>query len=117
MNFIIVRAREKLVPGLYIFFHENICHCASSSNFIIYRTGRYARRYDRLTSPLMFLQWWRICLDEGQMVDSAVKHSSQIAKCLASVNRWAVTGTPIQKTVEGEKRYIFIHIYIFKIEF
>ncbi|XP_026471462.1 E3 ubiquitin-protein ligase SHPRH-like isoform X2 [Ctenocephalides felis] len=76
-------------------FYHSSCSGETSS-----RTGRYARRYDRLTSPLMFLQWWRICLDEGQMVDSAVKHSSQIAKCLASVNRWAVTGTPIQKTVE-----------------
>lgn len=46
-------------------------------------------------SPLLNVNFWRLCLDESQMViDMTTKHA-QIISDLSAVHRWAVTGTPI----------------------
>ncbi|XP_037029986.1 E3 ubiquitin-protein ligase SHPRH-like [Bradysia coprophila] len=51
-------------------------------------------------SPLLRMNFWRVCLDESQMVsDMRTKHSILISD-LSAVHRWAVTGTPIQTTLD-----------------
>lgn len=50
-------------------------------------------------SPLLNLNFWRLCLDESQMViDMKTKHA-QLISDLSAVHRWAVTGTPIETSL------------------
>ena len=50
-------------------------------------------------SPLLQVQWWRICLDEAQMVHDTQSKGSIMASELWRVNGWCVTGTPISNSI------------------
>lgn len=64
------------------------------------REMRHARKYERPRSPLMQMLWWRVCLDEAQMVESGVTAAARVACRLPRVHSWAVSGTPLRKNVE-----------------
>ncbi|TKA27788.1 hypothetical protein B0A50_04889 [Salinomyces thailandicus] len=64
------------------------------------RNMRHARKFERKRSPMVQLQWWRICLDEAQMVESGVSAAARVACRLPRVHSWAVTGTPLRKDVQ-----------------
>ncbi|KAH8302155.1 hypothetical protein KR044_003310, partial [Drosophila immigrans] len=64
------------------------------------RQLRYEQRYMRPSSPLLMVNWWRVCLDEAQMVESTTSLAAEMVSQLPAVHRWAVTGTPIQKTID-----------------
>ncbi|KAM8710593.1 hypothetical protein ACLKA7_017248 [Drosophila subpalustris] len=64
------------------------------------REMRYEQRYMRPSSPLLMVKWWRVCLDEAQMVESNTSKAAQMVSNLPAVHRWAITGTPIQKTID-----------------
>lgn len=64
------------------------------------RNMRHARKFERKRSPLVQVQWWRICLDEAQMVESGVTAAARVACRLPRVHSWAVTGTPFRKGVQ-----------------
>ncbi|XP_070568700.1 E3 ubiquitin-protein ligase SHPRH-like [Ptychodera flava] len=64
------------------------------------RRFRHAKRYMAVPSPITAVQWWRVCLDEAQMVECATTKAAEMALRLSAVNRWCVTGTPIQKGME-----------------
>ena len=64
------------------------------------RDMRRAPKFKRKRSPLVRIQWWRICLDEAQMVDSGVTAAARVACRLPRVHSWAVSGTPLRKNVE-----------------
>ncbi|XP_055374394.1 E3 ubiquitin-protein ligase SHPRH isoform X2 [Condylostylus longicornis] len=61
---------------------------------------RNSKKYMRMESPLLKVIWYRVCLDEAQMVESSNTKASQMVKLLPAVHRWAITGTPIQKSLE-----------------
>jgi len=63
------------------------------------KTFRKARRRRSAPSPLMDIEWWRIVIDEAQMAESSTAHAARMCQLLKTRNRWAVTGTPINKTV------------------
>lgn len=61
------------------------------------RDLRKEKRFKSRKSPLILISWWRVCLDEAQMIESGVSHAAQVARRIPRVNAWAVTGTPIRK--------------------
>ena len=48
-------------------------------------------------SPLTEISWWRVCLDEAQMVESGVSAAATVARLIPREIAWAVTGTPLRK--------------------
>lgn len=64
------------------------------------RARRNPRKYHRPRSPLTQLSWWRVCLDEAQMIESGVSKAATLARLLPRVNAWGVTGTPVKDSVE-----------------
>lgn len=45
-------------------------------------------------SPLMLCQWWRVVLDEVQMVSSGASRSFKTAALIPRFHSWGVSGTP-----------------------
>ncbi|KAF5701123.1 hypothetical protein FGLOB1_10383 [Fusarium globosum] len=64
------------------------------------RSRRHARVYDRPKSPLVQISWWRICLDEAQMIESGYSQAAKVARILPRINAWGITGTPVKNDVE-----------------
>ncbi|CAF9904360.1 MAG: hypothetical protein ALECFALPRED_007533 [Alectoria fallacina] len=58
-------------------------HYAETPN----RSLRHAKRYEERLSPLTQIHWWRVVLDEAQMV----------AKLIPRDIAWCVSGTPVKK--------------------
>jgi len=61
------------------------------------RNLRGRPRAEAPKSPLTQISWWRVCLDEAQMVESGVSSAAQVAMRIPRQNAWAVTGTPLRK--------------------
>ena len=64
------------------------------------RSMRHSKRYHKVPTPLTRLKWWRICLDEAQMVQSGTAKAATMALKLSTQYRWCVTGTPINRGLE-----------------
>ncbi|QDS67490.1 hypothetical protein FKW77_001194 [Venturia effusa] len=64
------------------------------------RSRRFERQHQARRSPLVLIHWWRVCLDEAQMVESGVSKAAQVAQMIPRVNAWAVSGTPVKRNVE-----------------
>ena len=50
-------------------------------------------------SPLMLSQFWRVVLDEVQMVSSTISRAFQSAALIPRYHSWGVSGTPIKKNL------------------
>ncbi|KAG8444169.1 hypothetical protein GDO86_009376 [Hymenochirus boettgeri] len=64
------------------------------------RKFRNQKRYMAVPSPLVAVEWWRICLDEAQMVECTTAKAAEMALRLTGINRWCVSGTPVQRGLE-----------------
>jgi E3 ubiquitin-protein ligase SHPRH len=64
------------------------------------RSLRNVQRHERRKSPLVEISWWRVCLDEAQMVESGVSKAATVARIIPRCNAWAVSGTPLRKDVQ-----------------
>ncbi|GAO50610.1 hypothetical protein G7K_4734-t1 [Saitoella complicata NRRL Y-17804] len=62
------------------------------------RSLRPGRPKERGESPLLKLMWWRVCLDESQMVENKGTNASRMACMIPRVNAWAVSGTPMRSS-------------------
>ncbi|KAI3800036.1 hypothetical protein L1987_35343 [Smallanthus sonchifolius] len=64
------------------------------------RLMRYQKRYPVIPTLLTRIFWWRLCLDEAQMVEGNASAATGMAMRLHAVHRWCVTGTPIQRELD-----------------
>ena len=64
------------------------------------RSLRYTKRYHAVPTPLTSIKFWRIVVDEAQMVESSTAKATEMVRKIAAVNHWAVTGTPISRGLE-----------------
>ncbi|KAB8336662.1 hypothetical protein FH972_020973 [Carpinus fangiana] len=61
---------------------------------------RHAKRYEVRRSPLVQISWWRVCLDEAQMIEGGVSNAATVARQIPRCNSWAVSGTPFKRDVD-----------------
>lgn len=47
-------------------------------------------------SPLMMCQWWRVVLDEVQMVAAGASRAFKTASMIPRIHSWGVSGTPVR---------------------
>lgn len=64
------------------------------------RSLRHTKRFEPRKTPLVRISWWRICLDEAQMVESGVSNAAKVARLIPRQNAWAVTGTPLRRDID-----------------
>lgn len=61
------------------------------------RNMRYNKVYERKKSPLTQIKWWRVVLDEAQMVESGVSNAAKVAQLIPREHAWAVSGHPVKR--------------------
>ena len=71
--------------------HVDLPHSKSETG----RRMRHRKRYMAKASPLVAVKWWRVCLDEAQMVEATTRRMAQMAMRLHAVNKWCVTGLSV----------------------
>ena len=109
---------QRLAPTLNVFVYEGLRSEASKSNHealmlrcmqhdivlttynvlareIHYtetpeRNLRHEKKYEKRFSPLTQTHWWRVVLDEAQMVESGVSNAAKVAKLIPRENAWYV---------------------------
>ncbi|KAJ4856313.1 ring finger domain-containing protein [Trichoderma breve] len=55
--------------------------------------------------------WWRVCLDEAQMIESGVSQAAALARVIPRVNAWGITGTPVKDDVKDLLGLLFFLRY------
>ncbi len=63
------------------------------------RQLRRTSKYMAPPSPLLSVRFWRLCLDEAQLVEGSATRAAEMTRKLHAIHRWCVSGTPIQKSV------------------
>ena len=72
---------------------------ASDNNYrggleAVTRTGEQIESR-RFGVPLLGVEWWRVCVDESQAIETGGGKLAKLAQSLKSVNRWGMSGTPL----------------------
>ena len=58
------------------------------------RSRRFKRKYERKHSALTQIVWWRVVLDEAQMVDNPLQNAAEVATRLPRKHAWYVILSP-----------------------
>ncbi|KAL4166838.1 hypothetical protein KRP22_014090 [Phytophthora ramorum] len=78
-------------------------------------TRSQSKRYAFVSSPLVALNFWRVCMDEAQVgVENTRLQAALTLSRLSASNRWVVTGTPFSSRVSelfGYLRFLRIPPY------
>ncbi|KAL2152487.1 hypothetical protein VTH82DRAFT_5671 [Thermothelomyces myriococcoides] len=74
------------------------------------RSMRNEKQYERVKSPLVQLSWWRVCIDEAQMVENWTNNAAKLARNIPRINSWAVTGTPVKDDVQKDLRGLLLFL-------
>ena len=64
------------------------------------RRFRHPKRFMAVPTSLLSVNFWRVVLDEAQMIETTTAKTAQLALRLSARHRWCVTGTPIGKSVD-----------------
>ncbi|KAK3944163.1 putative ATP-dependent helicase IRC20 [Diplogelasinospora grovesii] len=74
------------------------------------RSMRRSKTYERPKSPLVQYSWWRVCIDEAQMVENWTNNASRLATLIPRVNSWAITGTPVKDDIQKDLRGLLVFL-------
>ncbi|CAF0891343.1 unnamed protein product [Adineta ricciae] len=114
VNKIPIPDRHYLAKQDFIFCsYENLrkdIHHNEACSHELHSTRTQVRKYEYLISPLLRMKFWRLVLDEAQMVDTPKAPTSIMARSLVAHHRWFVTGTPFHRSIndlEGIVQYLF----------
>ncbi|GMH68636.1 hypothetical protein TrLO_g5881 [Triparma laevis f. longispina] len=55
---------------------------------------------ENYVSPCQKLRWWRIILDESHAIKQSATNHTKAVKMLVGENRWCVTGTPFNNSID-----------------
>ncbi|KAJ5083816.1 hypothetical protein N7456_013243 [Penicillium angulare] len=84
------------------------------ANALPKRSLRHEKKFEPRKTPLVRISWWRVCLDEAQMIESGVSNAAKVARVIPRVNAWAVTGTPLRRNIDDLfGLLLFLHYYPF----
>ena len=64
------------------------------------RVLRHEKKYQRKLSPVTQIVWWRVVLDEAQLLENGLNNAAKMAQLIPRQNAWAVSGTPIRKNAK-----------------
>ncbi|VDP35814.1 unnamed protein product [Soboliphyme baturini] len=79
--------------------YETLRQEALHLSLIDERRLRKRKRFTSTPTPLTTLYWWRICVDEAQMLGNASCRVAAMCQALSASYFWCITGTPMQKAV------------------
>ncbi|KAL2130802.1 hypothetical protein VTI74DRAFT_5930 [Chaetomium olivicolor] len=74
------------------------------------RAMRNEQQYERTKSPLVQLSWWRVCIDEAQMVENWANNAAKLARMIPRINAWGVTGTPVKDDIQRDLRGLLLFL-------
>ena len=93
-------AMQHIVITTYDVLRQDVYHSAAYQADGENRASRFRKKHRVVPTPLTALQWWRVCLDEAQMVETTTAKAAEMAAQLPTVHRWCVTGTPIAHGID-----------------
>ncbi|CAI5494332.1 unnamed protein product [Closterium sp. Naga37s-1] len=90
-------AAADIVLTSYDTLRGDIWHDVGGQGHVATRQLRYEKRYQIRPTPLTRLHWWRVCLDEAQLVEGGASNAALMAARLPARLRWCVSGTPLHR--------------------
>eukprot|EP00887_Chlorella_sp_A99_P002685 scaffold6.g2685.t1 len=87
-----------IVLTTYDVLRRDVNHCPDGGSDGVQLRRR--KRYEVIPTPLTRLRWWRVALDEAQMVESSTAKAAEMALKLQTEHHWCVTGTPLSRGLE-----------------
>ena len=93
-------AEYDVILTTFSVLRADLYHVSAASASGGSRPLRSRKRYRVMPSPLLSAQYWRVVLDEAQMMGEGITNSARMALLLPAANRWGVSGTVISKGLD-----------------
>ena len=74
------------------------------------RSLRHEKKYEKRLSPLTQIHWWRVVLDEAQMVESGVSNAAKVAKLIPRDIAWYVYLRASSRTPFHTAAWVVSHV-------
>ena len=88
-------ARHDLLLCSFETLRAELVHAQPTEGQRASRAGHRLSLAQQVRSPLLALSWWRVVLDEAQMVECSTAKAAAMARQVEATHRWAVSGTPL----------------------
>lgn len=100
-----------VVLTTYAVLRSDLNHAKTNERSLHFRKGK-VHTTPVLPTPLLALKWWRVCMDEAQMVGTGTQKAAEMVVQIPAEHRWCVTGTPIQRKGAVDLRGLFHFLQI-----